>query len=36
MSGFESKDDKAFEMFGDQWGLVTAGDIGRYNTCTIA
>ena len=35
MKLFESKDYKVFEMFSNQWALVTAGDPGHYNTCTI-
>ena len=35
MKPFEMKDYKVFEMFNQQWGLVTAGDISHWNTCTI-
>ena len=35
MRDFETKDYKVFDMFNNQWALVTAGDIGRYNTCTV-
>ena len=35
MAGFEEKSYKAFEMFHKQWALVTAGDMGRFNSCTI-
>ena len=35
MKPFESKDYKVFDMFSNQWALVTAGDPGHYNTCTI-
>ena len=33
---FEEKEYKVFDMFNNQWALATAGDIGHYNTCTIA
>jgi flavin reductase (DIM6/NTAB) family NADH-FMN oxidoreductase RutF len=36
MKEFELKDYKVFDMFNNQWGLVTAGNIEHYNTCTIA
>lgn len=36
MNEFRSKEYNVFEMFNDQWGLVTAGDAARWNTCTIA
>lgn len=36
MKEFESKDYKVFDMFNNQWGLVTAGTPDNYNTCTIA
>lgn len=36
MREFESKDYKVFDMFNNQWALVTAGSIEHYNTCTIA
>lgn len=36
MGPFETKDYKVFDMFNNQWALVTAGDPGHYNTCTIA
>lgn len=36
MKEFETKDYKVFDMFNNQWALVTAGDITHYNTCTIA
>lgn len=35
MQPFESADFKAFDLFNNQWGLVTAGTPERYNTCTI-
>ena len=36
MKPFEKKDYKIFDMFNNQWALVTAGDMAHYNTCTIA
>ena len=36
MKPFESNDYKIFDMFNNQWGLVTAGGPEHYNTCTIA
>lgn len=36
MREFEGKDYKVFDIFNNQWGLVTAGDKSSYNTCTIA
>ena len=36
MEPFETKGYKVFDMFNNQWALVTAGDPGHYNTCTIA
>ena len=36
MKEFELKDYKIFDMFNNQWALVTAGNINKYNTCTIA
>ena len=36
MSGFENKEYNVFEMFNDQWALVTAGSPSHFNTCTIA
>ena len=36
MSGFENKEYNVFEMFNDQWALVTAGTPSHFNTCTIA
>ena len=35
MKPFEAKDYKVFDMFNNQWGLVTAGNKDHYNTCTI-
>lgn len=36
MKDFETKEYKVFDIFNNQWGLVTAGDLSNYNTCTIA
>lgn len=36
MKAFEQKDYKVFDMFNNQWALVTAGTLDRFNTCTIA
>lgn len=36
MKPFEEKDYRVFDMFNNQWALVTAGTTGHYNTCTIA
>jgi len=36
MKPFENKDYKVFDMFNNQWALVTAGNPSRFNTCTIA
>ena len=36
MKSFEAKEYKVFDMFSNQWGLVTAGNSSFYNTCTIA
>lgn len=36
MKPFEKKDYIIFDMFNNQWALVTAGDMAHYNTCTIA
>ena len=35
MSDFEQKDYKIFELFHEQWALVTAGSPERFNSCTI-
>ena len=35
MNGFKEKDYKVFEMFRDQWALVTAGDPEDFNSCTL-
>ena len=36
MKPFEEKDYRVFDMFNNQWALVTAGTNVHYNTCTIA
>ena len=36
MKAFESKDYPIFDMFNNQWALVTVGDKTRFNTCTVA
>lgn len=36
MQAFEKEDYAVFDLFNNRWGLVTAGNIGHYNTCTIA
>jgi flavin reductase (DIM6/NTAB) family NADH-FMN oxidoreductase RutF len=35
MSDFEEKEYKAFDLFQKQWALVTAGNMERFNSCTI-
>ena len=35
MENFKEKDYKVFELFAQQWALVTAGSLAHYNTCTI-
>lgn len=35
MSIFIEKDSSVFDIFYDRWGLVTAGDIEDFNSCTI-
>lgn len=35
MDGFEGKEYKVFELFHDRWALVTAGNMERFNSCTI-
>lgn len=35
MKEFESKDYQVFNLFNREWGLVTAGKDGHFNTCTI-
>lgn len=36
MKDFEKKDYKIFDLFSNQWALVTAGGPEHYNCCTIA
>ena len=36
MSGFEEKEYKVFDLFEKQWALVTAGNMERFNSCTVA
>ena len=36
MKAFEQKNYPVFDLFNNQWGLVTAGTPERFNTCTIA
>lgn len=33
---FEEKEYKIFDMFSKQWALVTAGDMKKFNTCTVS
>lgn len=35
MKEFEQKEYKVFDLFSHQLALVTAGDIGRFNGCTV-
>ncbi len=35
MSGFREQDYKAFELFEEQWALVTAGSPTQFNGCTV-
>ena len=35
MKQFEEKDYKIFDLFRNQWALVTAGNIKKFNTCTV-
>ena len=35
MKSFEQQNYPIFDMFSHQWALATAGDLSRYNTCTI-
>jgi len=35
MASFEEKDYRVFEMFRKQWALVTAGNMDRFNSCTV-
>lgn len=36
MGDFMERDYKVFEMFEKEWGLVTAGTLEHFNSCTIA
>ena len=36
MKPFELEEYRVFDLFNNQWGLVTAGTPERWNTCTIA
>lgn len=36
MSGYESNDYRIFEMFKKQWALAAAGNIERFDACTIS
>lgn len=36
MKDFETKDYKVFDLFNNQWGLVTAGTLTNCNACTIS
>lgn len=36
MKEFEGKSYPIFDLFQNQWGLVTAGSIDRYNCCTVS
>lgn len=36
MNDFMTGDFRVFDMFARQWALATAGEIGNFNTCTIA
>ena len=33
---FEEKEYKPFELFRNEWGLVTAGSMEKFNSCTVA
>jgi flavin reductase (DIM6/NTAB) family NADH-FMN oxidoreductase RutF len=35
MNNFDEKEYKIFKMFREQWALVTAGNIEKFNTCTV-
>ena len=35
MKPFEANDYKVFDLFNNQWALVTAGTMDHYNTCTL-
>ncbi len=36
MNNFEEKDYKIFDLFRNQWALVSAGNIENFNTCTVS
>lgn len=36
MSGFLSADYRAFELFAQRWGIVTAGTMENFNSCTVS
>lgn len=36
MFDYEKKAYPVFDMFREQWGLVTAGSIDRFNACTVS
>ena len=36
MNNFEEKDYKVFDLFRNQWALVSAGNIEDFNTCTVS
>ncbi len=35
MSNYEEKDYKVFDLFRNEWALVTAGNMEHFNSCTI-
>ena len=35
MTNYKAKDYRVFEMFSEQWALVTAGTMERFNSCTL-
>lgn len=36
MSDFEHRDYRIFDLFNEQWALVTAGNLERFNSCTVS
>lgn len=36
MSDYKDKDYKIFDLFKNQWALVSAGDIDNFNACTVS
>ena len=36
MSNFEDKAYKVFDLFNNQWALVSSGNIDDFNTCTVS